>query len=280
MSAKMSVQDEAQTLSAAAAAGTGEPAAGTARPKYSVVASALAEQIRGGQYRPGDLLPSEPELTRRFGVSRHTVRAALRSLNEKGLIVSQRGRGTIVQAPTPVPRYNHACNSVEDVLQYAAATPRRVISVRRLIVDDALGETLGCAAGYPWWEIHTSRQREPGGPVVASSLIWVPDEFADAVAVIETTDEPLFTVMERLHGCNFAEIRQAISMANASVQEARDLDLEPGAAVMCVERRFIDERGGLLEVSRTVHPPDSFRYEVTLRQVVGRGAPGHPAGGG
>lgn len=273
----MSVQDDTQSVTAAGAAAHRKAASGTARPKYSVVASALAEQIRGGEYGPGDLLPSEPELTRRFGVSRHTVRAALRSLSEKGLIVSQRGRGTIVQAPTPVPRYNHACNSVEDVLQYAAATPRRVISARRLIVDGALAATLGCAAGYPWWEIHTSRQREPGGPVVASSLIWVPDEFADAVAAIGTTDEPLFTVIERLHGCNFAEIRQAISMASASVPEARDLDLEPGAAVMCVERRFIDERGGLLEVSRTVHPPESFRYEVTLHQVVGQRAPGNPA---
>ena len=238
-------------------------------PKYSAVAAALIEQIRAGKFRPGDLLPSEPELTRQFGVSRHTVRAALRSLYEKGLIVSQRGRGSIVQAESVTPRYSHACDSIEDVLQYAAATPRRVISRRRLVVDEALADWLGCAAGYPWWEIHTSRQREPGGPVVASSLIWVPDDFADAVADIETIDEPLFVVIERRYGCTFAQIRQAISMANANQMEAGDLDVEPSTAVMCVERRFIDERGGVIEVSRTVHPPETFRYEMSLRRVIG-----------
>ncbi len=238
-------------------------------PKYSAVAAALLEQIKAGKFRPGDLLPSEPELTRQFDVSRHTVRAALRSLYEKGLIVSQRGRGSIVQATTVTPRYSHACDSIEDVLQYAAATPRRVISSRRLIVDEALGLRLDCAPGYPWWEIHTNRRREPGGPVVASSLIWVPDDFADAVAEIETSDEPLFVVIERRHGCNFDQMRQAISMASADQREARDLDIEPGSAVMCVERRFIDERGGLLEVSRTVHPPEIFRYETSLRRVIG-----------
>lgn len=239
------------------------------RPKYSTVAAELSEAIRGGTYRPGDLLPSEPELTRRFGVSRHTVRAALRSLSEKGLIVSQRGRGSIVQAASVPPRYTQACDSIEDVLQYAQATPRQIPSRRRIVVDDALAEWLGCAPGYPWWEIHTRRQREAGGPMIASSLIWVPDEFADAVAALEATDEALFVLVERLHGCTFAEIRQALSMTNADPREAEDLGVDTGAAVMCVERRFTDARGGLLEVSRTVHPAETFRYETSLRRVVG-----------
>lgn len=239
-------------------------------PKYSAIAARLVEQIEAGEYRPGDLLPSEPELSRQFGVSRYTVRAALRSLFEKGLVLSQRGRGTVVQAASVQTRYSHACDSIEDVLQYAAATPREVISRRRLVVDDALAARLGCAAGYPWWEIHTNRRREAEGAVVASSLIWVPDEFGDAVDALETCDEPLFLVVERLHGCNFAEIRQAVSLAYASPREARDLDVEPGTAVMCIERRFVDERGGLLEVSRTVHPPESFRFEMSLKRVVPR----------
>ncbi|MEQ8663786.1 MAG: GntR family transcriptional regulator [Gammaproteobacteria bacterium] len=244
-------------------------AAGRQPPKYRTVAAALVERIRSGTYKPGDLLPSEPDLTRQFDVSRHTIRAALRALHEKGLIVSRRGRGTIVQAAPLAPRYTHACDSVEDVLQYAAATPRRVLERRRLVADDTLAALLGCAAGYPWWEIRTSRQREPGGAVVATSRIWVPDEFAAAVATLDATDEPLFVVLERRYGCHFAEIRQAVSAAQATPREAADLALAPGAAVLCVERRFIDERGGLLELSRTVHPPQAFRYETTLRRVFG-----------
>lgn len=244
-------------------------ASGRDVPKYTALATELGEQIRAGKYVPGDLLPSEPELTRRFGVSRHTVRAALRSLYEKGLVVSQRGRGTIVQDVSATPRYSHRCDTIEDVLQYAAATPRQIVSTKRVVVGEALGEQLGCAPGYPWWEIHTRRRREAGGPVIASSLIWVPDEFADAVAALDTADDPLFLMIERLHACTFAEIRQAVSVASANAREADDLGIEPGAAVMCVERRFIDERGGLLEVSRTAHPPESCRFEMKLRRVIG-----------
>ncbi len=241
----------------------------SAVPKYSAVASALVERIRAGTYRPGDLLDSETALTHQFGVSRHTVRAALRSLYEKGLIVSQRGRGTVVQKAAVHPRYTYACDSFEDVLQYAATTPRDLLGRRRVVVDEARAEWLGCAAGYPWWVIHTLRRREAGGAVLASSLIWVPEAFGAAVDDIEHTDEPLFLAIERRFGCNFAQIRQAITVTAADAQEAADLGLEPGAPVMCVERRFIDERGGLLEVSRSVHPSESFRYETSLRRVIG-----------
>ena len=241
----------------------------SAKPKYSAVANVLAREIRNGTYEPGDLLPSEPELSRRFSVSRHTVRAALRSLYEKGLIVSRQGRGSIVQSASVTPRYTQSGDSIEDVLQYARETPRAIVASRRIDVDDALAAWLGCAPHYPWWEIHTRRQRDTDGPVIASSKIWVPDEFADAVAELERTAEPLFMLIERLHGCTFAEIRQTVSMASADHREARDLGVDPGADVMCVERRFTDERGGLLEVSRTVHPADTFRYETTLRRVVG-----------
>ncbi len=238
-------------------------------PKYSAVAEALVTRIRTGRYKPGELLDSEPELTRQFGVSRHTVRAALRSLHEKGLVVSQRGRGTVVQATAVNPRYSHTCDSIEDVLQYAATTPRRVEARRRIVVDDELAGWLGCAPGYPWWEVHTTRRLDADGPVVASSLIWVPDAFGEAVRDLEATDEPLFVAIERRFGCNFAQIRQAISVASASAREAIDLGIEPGAPVMCVERRFVDERGGLLEVSRSVHPAQDFRYQTSLRRVVG-----------
>ncbi|MGR8947875.1 MAG: GntR family transcriptional regulator [Gammaproteobacteria bacterium] len=238
-------------------------------PKYTVVADKLVCAIRDGTYRPGDLLPSESELTRRFDVSRHTIRSALRSLYEKGLIVSQRGRGSIVQAAPVTPRYTQAWDSIEDILQYAHETPRDIVDSKRITVDKELSEWLQCSPGYQWWEIHTCRHSESGGPIIASSQVWVPGNFGNAVAKLAISNEPLFVLIEREYGCTFAEIRQTISIAEAVPREARDLNIETGSSVMCVERRFTDERGGVLEVSRTVHPVENFRYESSLRRVVG-----------
>jgi len=61
------------------------------RPAYEAVAARLREQILGGELSPGDRLPTEPELSVRYGVSRSTVREALRVLSSQNLVETTRG---------------------------------------------------------------------------------------------------------------------------------------------------------------------------------------------
>lgn len=70
-------------------------------PIWQSIASALTEDITEGRYGPGDKLPTEAELSARFGVNRHTVRHALKSMSETGLVHARRGAGVFVaQVPT------------------------------------------------------------------------------------------------------------------------------------------------------------------------------------
>jgi GntR family transcriptional regulator len=68
-------------------------------PLYYQLQELLKEQIESGGWRPGDRLPSEPELARRYGVSRIVVRQALAILQDDGQILRVQGRGTFVSEP-------------------------------------------------------------------------------------------------------------------------------------------------------------------------------------
>lgn len=239
------------------------------QPKHKQVAAALIDRISNGSYEPGQLLPSEPELSSEFSVSRHTVRMALRSLYEKGLILTQQGRGSIVQATATSPKYSFACDSIADLTQYAAATSRRILSTERIQVNFQLANWLGCEPNEYWWRAKQCRYRESRGDIIALSMIYVPDAFDAAVREFERSDLPLFKIMESMYDHTIAQVRQSFSVVSASKTEAQYLDIEPRSAVMCLERRFFDERGGLLEVSRTINPPESFEYELTINQVIG-----------
>lgn len=71
---------------------------------WKTIETTLTADIGTGQYRPGDKLPTEADLSRRFGVNRHTIRRALRSMAETGLVISRRGSGVFVaQNPTDYP---------------------------------------------------------------------------------------------------------------------------------------------------------------------------------
>ena len=65
------------------------------QPLYDQLVDILIDRIEQ-EYRPGDLLPSERELSERYGLSRTTVRLALRELEDLGMVLRQHGRGTFV----------------------------------------------------------------------------------------------------------------------------------------------------------------------------------------
>ncbi|MGO9078459.1 MAG: GntR family transcriptional regulator [Streptosporangiaceae bacterium] len=70
-----------------------------AEAKYQQIADRLRDQISSGALKPGERLPSEPDLERDFAASRNTVRLALALLTNQGLVVTRQGLGTFVQEP-------------------------------------------------------------------------------------------------------------------------------------------------------------------------------------
>lgn len=67
-------------------------------PVWAAIADLLRGEIGEGLYPPGAKLPTEAELSARFGVNRHTVRHALAGLAAEGLVVARRGAGVFVAA--------------------------------------------------------------------------------------------------------------------------------------------------------------------------------------
>jgi DNA-binding transcriptional MocR family regulator len=69
------------------------------RPAYQQIADDISKRISDGSLRPGQKLPSEPELMAQYQVSRIVVRQALGGLRQRGAIVTNQGRGSFVQPP-------------------------------------------------------------------------------------------------------------------------------------------------------------------------------------
>ena len=72
---------------------------GSFEPPYAQLARSIRERIAGGEYRPGDRLPSEAELCTAYGVSPMTVRRAIAELVREDVAVTEHGRGTFVKVP-------------------------------------------------------------------------------------------------------------------------------------------------------------------------------------
>lgn len=234
--------------------------------KHGLLAEALSSEILGGKYRVGDLLPSEPQLSLHYGVSRHTVRAALQTLQRLGLVSSQQGVGTQVQETQLVSRYSHSFNSAEDLLQYATTTPVRILERAEVAVDAAMAAQFGCKAGEHWWRVRTLRKAPTGRTVVAYSEIHIPLAFGAVLGEAAKSREPIFALIERRFQQTIVEIQQDIAcIARLSPEEAAHLQVEPGSPAMEVTRRYLGAHGRVLEVARSVHPSGVFKYSMRVQ---------------
>jgi DNA-binding FadR family transcriptional regulator len=105
------------------------------QPAYQALADDLRKQITSGRLRPGDRLPTEPQLCASSGVSRSTVREALRLLASQNLIVTTRGTtgGSFVAHPSPDQVSRTLATGVGMLLLSAEVTVPELLEVRALL---------------------------------------------------------------------------------------------------------------------------------------------------
>src|SRR5258707_6540532 len=116
------------------------------QPLYRQIKTLITQSLVSGEWRPGDLIPSEIELANRFSVSQGTVRKAIGELSDQNLLVRQQGKGTFVPSHSeersqfPYLRITPDRGSLDEL----AAT---LLDCRKVKLDATSGKKLGLAAG-------------------------------------------------------------------------------------------------------------------------------------
>lgn len=236
---------------------------GGRQPLYSTLANILTTDIQEGKYQPASILPSENELAQRYGVSRQTVRQALRAVREQGLISSHPGIGTIVREPVHRDDVFSAVNSVGDLLQFVENTEMHLVSHREVVVDDALANTLNAAKGLLLSEVSFVRKR-PGADLPMSYVrIYVSPRYAEAQKRPAVSNAPIYKSIEKMFGVRVAEIQQHTTATLLDAELADILQAQPGSAALQMVRFFYDANQGMIQASISYYPHD--RYTQTVR---------------
>lgn len=240
------------------------------QPRYADVARDLAEAIAAGRYPVGSLLPPEIALAEDLGVSRSTIRAAMRELQASGLISRRKSVGTRVEAAAPPhdqPGFFQAVGSIEEVQQFGDATIRRTVETAAIVADDALAARIGVRPGSRWLRVSSLRlwRDKLDDPPVCWTDVYAPEDFADGVrARLDATTGLISTLIEELSGRRILEIRQNIRAVPVPPDLAGPLRAVEGSAALEVRRQYVFGPGTLAEISLSIHPGDRFAYSTRL----------------
>lgn len=235
-------------------------------PIYRRLERALADEIARGRYGAGDFLPTEAELCEEHGVSRHTVRQALRRLQDLGMIERRAGIGTRVVSTRPVNDYQPVAGSPSDIVSLVEGTRIAKVETSEIVADGPLARRLRCRPGSEWFRLQGPRVRRSGPK---QPLCWS-EQYLRA-----DLDRGRFLRgdigVEDMAG---QRIEQEISAEILDAERASALEVAVGSAALVVTRRHYDGRR-LASVGIHTHPADRF----TIRSVIEPDSlsPGAPA---
>jgi len=240
-------------------------------PQYLLVAQRLIDDITGGRYPVGSLLPTEFELCTQFGVSRHTIREAIRRLHERGLVSRQRGIGTTVKASRVDARYVQSTAAISDLPRYVEDTRLVTTEAEDVIADEALAELLRCPPGQRWVKVTGFRYAGKAKLPMALTEIYINAAYGGIRKLIGTMKVPVYTLLEKQYGVTIVEVAQEISATTIGAADARRLSVKPGSAGLVVTRRYLGDNDRPVEVAVNLHPADRFSYSMSMRLQVPAG---------
>lgn len=238
--------------------------AGTAR--YAVLTKSLLEGITNGGYPVGSMLPTELELCEQFGVSRTTVREAIRRLRDMGLVSRKAGIGTHVRAQYSAPRYVHSIESISDIFRHSKATAKPVLLGHASTVAAKDEEELRDYVPAQHW-VRFEFMRSLAGKDVPMVHVraYMQPAYESIIKLIPTRRDPVYTLIQREHGDTVVEVLQEFKAALIPAQQARILKVKAGSAGLYVVRHYIGEADRLILLTLSMYPSDRFSYAMRLR---------------
>ena len=232
---------------------------------WKQIEQALLSDIRSGTYRPGDRLPTEAELSKRFGVNRHTLRRAVSNMVENGRVRVEQGRGMFVQENKLDYPVGTRVRFTQTVSAAHRLPGRTILRAEEVKADRTVAEHLYLS---------------PDDPVIVIESIGVVDErpmsyaesyfpaarFSGMIGhVLETRS--ITASLARLGITDYTRAMTRISATLSTAHVARHLGLSPGRPILQTEGTDVDVRNATISYNVSQFAGDWVQLVVSPDQL-------------
>lgn len=246
----------------------------SAVPLYAQIRDALASEVRTGRLLKGSYLPSEEQLCKAFGVSRMTVRQALKELADLGVIQRVHGVGTVVVEPTLVRELdaNSVSGLYDDMARHGRHVRSRVLANKPQKANSVIAELLELPTGTNVH--HIERLRFVDGQPFSLQSSYLPVDLVATVPSEELEEGSLYHFIEERHGLRLTSGETTILAKRATKREAELLGVKRGSPLLFARKltrcRVGNDLERPVEFVSMVYAPHLYEFRVSSRAQGGR----------
>ncbi len=261
------MQSSTQESSTSAAAAVGNPLGSIGTPAFSP----LYQQIKGlilrsleeGEWKPGDLIPSEQELASRFKVSQGTVRKAIDELAADNLVVRRQGKGTYVATHAERHIQYRFLRLQPDAGEDNPAQ-RTIIECKRQRATADVARLLALRSSDPVIVVRRVLSMQ-GSPTILED-IWLPGNPFKGLSIEALSSDrgPMYAFFEREFGVRMVRADEKIKAVAATEEMAHLLAIPQGHPLLSVERIAYTYNDVPMELRRGLYRTDTHHYKNEL----------------
>ena len=254
------------TTSGASGAVVGSSSTGTSptfSPLYQQIKALITQSMQSGEWKPGELIPSEIELAGRFKVSQGTVRKAIDELAAENLVVRRQGKGTFVATHHEARAQFRFLRLMPDAGEPHSAD-NQILDVKRLRAPAEVARLLDIKPGDS--VIFIKRvQSFDGAPTIVEEL-WLPGLIFKGLTAERLVEYkgPMYGLFEMEFGTRMIRATEKIRAVGADESTAQLLKTVPGAPLLSVERVSFTYGDKPVEVRRGLYSTDHHHYQNEL----------------
>jgi len=233
------------------------------RPLHITIADTLRQQIFAGEYAESEKLPTEPELARIMGVSRATLREALKNLEGLGLVIRRHGVGTFVQSKSPALTLNlsvpRSITALIQSLGFMPGTPSMSVTTEQVFPDDVERFEVGPGTKVVRIERLRTANSQPVAYTINTVPAWVMSQYPER----KTGDN--FSLVDHLTyrcGVRFAATSASLIPLHNISSVAEKLEIDPSSHIFFIEGLDRDTEGRPVMFSREYFAPWIFRLQI------------------
>lgn len=241
---------------------------------YTSIKDDLLAKIKDGTYVEGELIPSEVDLAKAYGVSRPTVRQALRILTNEGYLDRRKRRGTVVSNPnagrTSVAAEfaeptsaTHGVRSFEDEISaQGRKVSTTIIMAKEDVANEEVAKGLGIEVGDPVYKLVRLRYVDDFPNVFMEN--YVPAKYYPGfLENVDFREKRMYARMREM-GRPVKKLKRRIDVIKADSSISMILDLPIGDPCFLFHTRGQDAEGNIVEYSISTYSgaANSFEYSV------------------
>jgi len=240
-----------------------EGAAPAFSPLYQQIKTLILQRLECGDWKPGEMIPSENDLALRFRVSQGTVRKAIDELAGDNLLIRRQGKGTFVA--THAERHvQYRFLKLRSDSGEAQPSERRVLDCRRVRASADVARALQLRSG----EAVMQARRVllfAGIPRVLED-IWLPGQTFKGLTAerMGSYQGPTYAMFELEFGVRMVRADEKLRATAATADHALLLDVAQTSPLLCVERLSFTYNDAPMELRRGFYRTDSHHYHNQL----------------